>query len=89
MSTIPKIQVDTPNSINNTDLADLCSITEQAINAGGGFGWLKIPPREVLIKYWKGTLLIPHRKLIIGRLNNVIAGTLQLIFNLPKINRVN
>ena len=83
MITTPKIQVDAPNSINNTDLADLCNITEQAINAGGGFGWLKVPPREVLIKYWQGTLLMPHRRIVVGRLNNVIAGTLQLIFHPP------
>ena len=83
MITNPTIQVDTPKSINDTDLADLCNITEQAIKVGGGFGWLKTPTREVLIKYWKGTLLIPNRKLIVGRLNNVIAGTLQLIFQLP------
>ena len=83
MSTNPTIQVDSPKSINDTDLADLCNITEQAINDGGGFGWLKVPPREVLIKYWKGALLIPHRKIILGRLNNVIAGTLQLVFQPP------
>ena len=83
MITTSKIQVDIPKLINDTDLADLCNITEQAIKAGGGVGWLKAPAREVLIKYWKGTLLIPNRKLIVGRLNNVIAGTLQLIFQLP------
>ena len=70
MITTSKIQVDIPKLINDTDLADLCNITEQAIKAGGGFGWLKAPAREVLIKYWKGTLLIPNRKLIVGRLNN-------------------
>ena len=83
MSKRPKIQVDIPKSINDTDLADLCNITEQAINAGGGFGWLRVPPRKELTKYWKGIVLIPHRKLIVGRLNKVIAGTLQLIFQPP------
>jgi len=83
MKNNPKIKIDTIKSINDTDLADLCNITEQAINAGGGFGWLKIPPREILIKYWRGITLMPHRKLIVGRLNSVIAGTLQLIFQLP------
>ena len=68
-------------SINNTDLADLCNITEQAIKAGGGFGWLKPPPTEVLKKYWKGSSVIPNRKLIVGRLNKAIAGTLQLILS--------
>jgi len=83
MNKIPKIQVDIPKLINDTDLADLCNITEQAINAGGGFGWLRVPPRNILIKYWKGMLLVPHRKLVVGRLNKVIAGTLQLIFQPP------
>ena len=78
-----KLKVEIPKLINDSDLEELCIITEQAITAGCGFGWLKAPPREILIKYWKGTLLVPHRKLIVGRLNNVIAGTLQLIFQLP------
>ena len=74
------IQVELLSSINNLDLADLCNITEQAIKAGGGFGWLKVPPRDILNKYWKGVMLIKNRKLIVGRLNKFIAGTLQLIF---------
>ena len=45
-------KVDVLKKINKTDLADLCNITEQAIEAGGGFGWLKMPPREILNKYW-------------------------------------
>ena len=76
------ISVDLLSSINKVDLADICNITEQAIKAGGGFGWLKAPPRDILNKYWKGILLVKNRKLIVGRLNNGIAGTLQLIFNL-------
>jgi len=74
------ISVDLLSSINDVDLADICNITEQAIKAGGGFGWLKVPPRDTLNKYWKGVVLVKNRKLIVGRLNNAIAGTLQLIF---------
>ena len=74
------IKVELLSSINNIDLADLCNITEQAIKAGGGFGWLKVPPRDTLNKYWKGVVVVSNRKLIVGRLNDVIAGTLQLIF---------
>ena len=81
------IQVELLSSINNLDLADLCNITEQAIKAGGGFGWLKVPPRDILNKYWKGVILIKNRKLIVGRLNKFIAGTLQLIFQ-PSNNEV-
>ena len=75
------IKTEIISSINDTDLADLCNITEQAIKAGGGFGWLKVPPIEILKKYWKGSAVIPNRKLIVGRLNKAIAGTLQLIFS--------
>ena len=34
------IAVESLKKISETDLADLCNITEQAIRAGGGFGWL-------------------------------------------------
>ena len=78
-----KIEADQLSHLNNTDLSDLCNITEEAIKAGGGFGWLKAPPRNVLKKYWKGVALIDNRKLIVGRLDGVIAGTLQLIFQSP------
>ena len=74
------IKVEALSSINSIDLADLCNISEQAIKAGGGFGWLKPPPRDTLNKYWKGIILIQNRKLLVGRLNDAIAGTLQLIF---------
>ena len=52
------IKVELLSSINSLDLADLCNITEQAINAGGGFGWIKVPTRNILNKYWKGVALI-------------------------------
>ena len=73
------IKVEILKSISDLDLADLCNITEQAIKAGGGFGWLKVPPREKLNKYWKGLVVIQNKVLIVGRLNNAIAGTLQLV----------
>lgn len=77
------ISVELLSKINITDLADLCNITEQAISAGGGFGWLNSPTRDTLKKYWKGVILIENRKLIVGRLNSAIAGTLQLFFQPP------
>ena len=61
------IKVEQLKSLSNLDLADLCNITEQAIKAGGGFGWLKTPPRQTLNKYWKGLLLVQNRILLVGR----------------------
>ena len=72
------IKTEKLSSITDLDLADLCNITEQAIKAGGGFGWLKVPPREKLNKYWKGLIVVRSQILIVGRLNKAIAGALQL-----------
>ncbi len=78
-----QIEIEVLSKLNNQDLADLCNITEEAIKAGGGFGWLKPPPRLVLKNYWKGVVLVPRRKLVVGRHNGAIAGTLQVAFQPP------
>ena len=77
------IKIDNLKEISSIDLADLCSVTEQAIKAGGGFGWLTLPPRETLKNYWNGLVLIKTNILIAGRLNGSIAGALQISFNPP------
>ena len=77
------ISVNTLRTISNKDLADLCYNTEQAIKAGGGFGWITVPPRDVLKKYLNGMLLVNTNTLIVGRLNGDIAGSLQLSFYPP------
>ena len=79
------ISVDILKNINEVDLADLCNITEQAIKAGGGFGWLRVPTREILNQYWKKKLDENHNNLIVGRLNGIIAGTLQLSYEKSNI----
>ena len=77
------IAVDSLKKISETDLADLCNVTEQAIKAGGGFGWLTIPPIETLKNYWNGLILIKSNILIVGRLNGNIAGASQISFYPP------
>jgi ribosomal protein S18 acetylase RimI-like enzyme len=72
------IAVERLTQFSGTDLDDLCEATESAIVEGGGFGWLKPPPRQVLENYWKGVLLVPERRLVIGRLDGIIAGSAQL-----------
>ena len=79
------ISVENLKLLNDVDLADLCNITEQAISAGGGFGWLRVPRREILDNYWKQIIGEKLNNLIVGRLNGVIAGTLQLSFEAPNI----
>jgi len=79
------ISVDSLKNLSEVDLADLCNITEQAINAGGGFGWLRVPTREVLNEYWRKITEDKLSYLIVGRLKGVIAGTLQLSYEAPNI----
>ena len=73
-----RIAVERLTLYSGTDLDDLCEATESAIVEGGGFGWLKPPPRQVLENYWKGMLLVTERRLVVGRLDGVIAGSVQL-----------
>ena len=79
------ISVETLITLNDVDMADLCDITEQAINAGGGFGWLRVPTREILNHYWNKITQNKLSNLVVGRLNGVIAGTLQLSYEAPNI----
>src|SRR3954468_9354213 len=73
-----RVAVERLTAYSGTDLDDLCEATESAIAEGGGFGWIKVPPRQVLENYWKGVLLIPERQLVAGRPDGVFAGSVQL-----------
>lgn len=61
------------------DLHDLCDATEAAIKGGGGFGWLQVPTRDVMERYWKGVLVVPDRRLFVARLDGVICGSAQIV----------
>ena len=73
------VKAELCKSLSKVDLQELCDATEEAILAGGGFGWISPPSLKTLQNYWKGVLLIPERVLIIGKLDNVVAGSAQLI----------
>jgi len=61
------------------DLNDLCDATDAAIEGGGGFGWVKLPSRDILERFWNGVVTMPARMLFVARLDGVICGTCQLI----------
>jgi ribosomal protein S18 acetylase RimI-like enzyme len=75
----PRIAIERPEAFAPGDIADLCDAAETAIVDGGGFGWLRPPPRSLMERYWKGVLLVPERELWIGRLDGRIAGAAQLV----------
>ena len=74
-----RVTLETANDLTANDLSELCDATEEAIKSGGGFGWLKAPPRNILEDYWRGVLLIPERSLILGKVDMVIAGSCQIV----------
>lgn len=76
---MPDIRADITDQLTAADLADLCDATEAAIDAGGGFGWLAVPARDRLERYWQGVLAVPERTLITARLDGAIAGSAQLV----------
>lgn len=61
------------------DLNDLCDATDAAIEGGGGFGWITLPARDVLERYWHGITAMPSRILVVARLDQVICGAVQLV----------
>lgn len=75
---IPTVEwVTEPLSV--TDLNDLCDATDAAIEAGGGFGWIKMPNRDILERFWQGVIAMPARMLFVARLDGVICGGAQVI----------
>ena len=78
MTRTPILSVERLTQYHGNDLDDLCEATAEAINAGGGFGWIKTPRRPVLESYWSGVLLVPERQLFVGRIDGTIAGAAQL-----------
>lgn len=81
----PAASVEQLTILSGSDLNDLCDATDAAIQAGGGFGWVKLPARDILERYWKGVLTMPQRLLFVARLDSVICGTAQLVLP-PKNN---
>lgn len=79
-----EIKVEPLQQLEGNDLTDLCDAMEKTIEDGGlgfsiGFGWLKVPERERLEKYWNGLMLVPDRAIFVGRVDGVIAGAIQLV----------
>lgn len=78
----PSIRVEKIDAFEGADLEDLCDATEStardnALSFSIGLNNTLLH-RERLKTYWKGVLLVPQRTLIVGRLDNVIASSIQL-----------
>ena len=74
----PEAIVEVVDTLSQSDINDLCDATDAAIEGGGGFGWVDLPNRDVLERYWQGVMAMPARTLFVARLDGVICGTCQL-----------
>lgn len=75
---IPAVELVT-GQLSPVDLNDLCDATDAAIEAGGGFGWIRLPNRDILERFWQGVVAMPARMLFVARLDGVICGAAQVI----------
>lgn len=75
---IPSVELIV-DPLSMTDLNDLCDATDAAIEAGGGFGWIRLPNRDILERFWQGVIAMPARMLFVARLDGVICGAAQVI----------
>lgn len=80
---MPEITVELLKELNPLDLMDICDATESTMLDTHGFSvgfkqW-KPPLRQDIEAYFKGVMLIPERKMFVGRIDGTIAGSLQLL----------
>lgn len=78
-SLMATIKVERLHEFKTADLDDLCQATEDAIRDGIGFNWVAPPSKDVLESYWRGTLVVPERIVLGGRLDGTLAASIQLL----------
>ena len=75
----PVISVERCERITETELMELCEATNAAIIEGGGFGWLEPQGQDILMRHFRGVLLVPERELFLAKLNGRVVGSAQLV----------
>ena len=75
----PALHVERALSLADDDLHALCEAADAAIIEGGGFGWVRPPGRDAMMRYFRGVLLVPERELFVARLDGIIMGSAQLV----------
>lgn len=74
-----KLVVERKTALSTTEREELCTATEDAIRDGIGFNWIAPPMRETLESYWNGVVMVPSRTLLVGKLDGIVAGSIQLV----------
>lgn len=78
-----EIRVELLEELSLVDLMDLCDATEATMldthSFSVGLNQWQPPLKSDLKQYFKGVMVVPERKLIVGRLDNTIAGSVQVV----------
>ena len=77
--TRPILAVERTTVLDDDDMQSLCEATSAAILDGGGFGWVTLPGRQVLERYFRGLMMVPERSLFVGRIDGVIVAATQMV----------
>lgn len=78
-SPAPTMTVERCERLSDGDLFELCEATNASIIEGGGFGWLEPQSQDVLMRHFRGVLLVPERELFLARLDQRVVGSAQLV----------
>jgi ribosomal protein S18 acetylase RimI-like enzyme len=81
-----EIVVERLESMQQNDIGDMCDAAEATMQDSFGFniGFSRFrPTREQLEAYFNGVIMVPERVLIVGRVDGVICGSIQLVKPLP------
>ncbi len=80
---MPKITVCEVKSLSDIDLSDLCEAAEQTITDDYAFSIglnkARNTTRSHFEAFFRGALLVPERRLLIGRYDGVICGSMQIV----------
>ena len=80
----PRIEIAMVERLRKRELAELCEAAAAAINDGAGFGWVRPPQPAAFERYWRGVTVVPERVLFVGRMDGVVAGSVQLVSAPPQ-----
>jgi len=71
------------DTLSAKEIGELCQAAKETIannmSFSLGFNYANIPEEELLRRYFLGALLVPEREQFICKLNNVVAGYLELL----------
>ncbi len=83
----PHVSVERVETLTERDIASLSEATIAALSDSSsftiGFPRTDVPIEDWLQSYWRGVMMVPERRLFVGKLDRVITGSIQLVAPSP------